>query len=113
MYGKDTIEEAKKLYMTFRSYPHYDCRMEAVDSLEMAEDKPLYIMREIMAGDFVFICVSPILKEIFDAGIKEGGMCMCPHMWGRGQGLCSWLEVAQLRNCTSAIHENIQTGGIK
>lgn len=73
VYGKDTIEEAKKLYLTFRSHPHYDCRMEAVDSLEMAEDKPLYIMREIMAGDFVFICVSPLLKEIFEAGIKEDG----------------------------------------
>lgn len=59
-----------KLYNHF-SELGYKCHLDKLEMLQIAEHKFRYALRRVQHSDFLFICVSPQLKKIFDSPVYE------------------------------------------
>lgn len=64
-------KEGFKLYHHFNEELGYKCHLDKLEMLKVAENKFRYAVRRVKQSDFVFICVSPQLKRIFDSSVEE------------------------------------------
>ena len=69
--GKAFKEEVLKLYDRFGQHWGYNCHLDKLETIQVAENKFRYVLNSVKKSDFVFICVSPGLKRIFDSSQKE------------------------------------------
>jgi len=69
--GKAFKEEVLKLYDRFGRCLGYKCHLDKSETIQVAENKFRYVLNNVKDSDFVFICVSPKLKRIFDLPHKE------------------------------------------
>lgn len=69
--GKDFQEEVLKLYSHFSRDLGYKCHLDKLEIVKVAENKFRYAMKSVQESDFVFICVSPELRRIFDLSPEE------------------------------------------
>ena len=60
-----------ELYHYFNEVLGYKCHLDKLEMLQIAENKFRYALRRVQHSDFVFICVSPELKRIFDSNVEE------------------------------------------
>lgn len=63
--------ECWKLYNHFNEELGYKCHLDKPEMLQITEHKFRYALRRVKQTDFVFICVSPQLKRIFDSSFEE------------------------------------------
>ncbi|KAL9955230.1 hypothetical protein ACROYT_G036522 [Oculina patagonica] len=68
---KSFQEEVWKLYNHFGLSLGYKCHLDKLEIIKVAENKFRYALRSVQGSDFVFICVSPELKRIFDSSPEE------------------------------------------
>ena len=59
-----------KLYSRFETLG-YKCYLDKLEMLKIAENKFRYAVGRVQLSDFLFICVSPELKRIFDSNLEE------------------------------------------
>ena len=64
-------EEIFKLYNRFGRSLGYKCHLDKLEIVKIAENKFRYAARSVQQSDFLFICVSPELKRIFDSSLEE------------------------------------------
>lgn len=64
-------EEVWKLYNQFGRSLGYKCHLDKLEIIKVAENKFRYAVRSVQESDFVFICISPELKRIFDSSPEE------------------------------------------
>lgn len=69
--GKAFQEEVSKLYYHFSKNLGYKCHLDKLELVEVAENMFRWAMKSVQQSNFVFICVSPELKKIFDLPSKE------------------------------------------
>lgn len=69
--GKAFKEEVLKLYDRFGRCLGYKCHLDKAETIQVAENQFRYVLNNVQNRDFVFICVSPELKRIFDSSLKE------------------------------------------
>ena len=63
--------EVLKLYDHFSEKLGYKCHLDKLEMWKIAENKFRYALRRVQHSDFVFICVSPELKRIFDSSLED------------------------------------------
>ena len=68
---EEAFEEALKLYNVFGRSLGYKCHLDKLELIQIAENKFRYALRSVQQSDFLFICVSPELKRIFDSPPEE------------------------------------------
>jgi len=68
--GEAFREEVLKLYNHFGSLG-YRCHLDKLELIQVAEHKFRYAIKSVQQSDFLFICVSPELKIIFDSPPEE------------------------------------------
>ena len=59
------------MYYHFSKNLGYKCHLDILELVEVAENKFRWAMKSVQLSNFVFICVSPELKKIFDLPSKE------------------------------------------
>ena len=59
-----------ELYHHFNEVLGYKCHLDKLE-MQVPENKFRYALRRVHHSDFVFICVSPALKRIFDSNVEE------------------------------------------
>ena len=64
-------EEVLKLYNRFGRSLGYRCHLDKLELIQIAENKYRYAVKSVQQSDFLFICVSPELKRIFDSPSEE------------------------------------------
>lgn len=69
--GEAFKEEVLKLYDHFGRCLGYKCHLDKLETIQVAENKFRYVLNNVQNSNFVFICVSPELKRIFDLSRKE------------------------------------------
>ena len=69
--GKAFKEEVLKLFDRFGRCLGYKCHLDKSETIQVAENKFRYVLNNVLNSDFVFICVSPELKRIFDSSLEE------------------------------------------
>ena len=69
--GEAFREEVLKLYNRFGSSLGYRCHLDKLELIQIAEHKFRYAVKSVQQSDFLFICVSPELKRIFDSSPEE------------------------------------------
>ncbi|XP_031563119.1 uncharacterized protein LOC116298720 [Actinia tenebrosa] len=68
---EEVYQRALKMYMKF-SQKGYECHLFATDTQEVMEvGRFRYEMQQVKHADFVFLCVSKKLKEIFDTPVRK------------------------------------------
>lgn len=63
--------EVSKLYYHFSKNLGYKCHLDKVELVKVAENMFRWAVKSVQQSDFVFICVSPQLKRIFDSPHEE------------------------------------------
>ena len=69
--GEAFKEEVLKLYHRFGRCLGYNCHFDKSETIQVAQNKFRYVLNNIQKSNFVFICVSPELKRIFDLSLEE------------------------------------------
>jgi len=70
--GKDFGQEVSKLHNRFGCFGlGYKCHWDKLELIQVAENKFRYALKSVQQSDFLFICVSPKLKIIFDSPPEE------------------------------------------
>lgn len=69
--GEAFREEVLKLYNRFERSLGYRCHLDKLELIQVAEHKFRYAIKSVQESDFLFICVSPELKRIFDSPPEE------------------------------------------
>ena len=69
--GEAFKEEVLRLYDRFGQCLGYRCHLDKLETIQVAENKFRYVLNNVQNSNFVFICVSPELKRIFDSSHKE------------------------------------------
>lgn len=69
--GEAFREEVLKLYNRFGCSLGYRCHLDKLELIQIAEHKFRYALKSVQQSDFLFICVSPELKRIFDSPPEE------------------------------------------
>lgn len=64
-------DEVLKLFYHFSENLAYKCHLDKLEMVKVAENKLRWAMQSVHRSDFLFICVSPELKRIFDLPPKE------------------------------------------
>ena len=82
-------EEVLKLYNHFGRSLGYKCHLDKLEIIKVAENKFRYAVRSVQQSDFVFICVSPELKRIFDSSPEE----ISDSLEGWFAELCALIEL--------------------
>ena len=72
--------EVVELHRHFNEKLGYKCHLDKLEMLQIAENKFRYAVRRVQRSDFLFICVSPELKRIFDSSVEE----ISDQLEGRG-----------------------------
>ena len=68
-------EEVWKLFESFK-HLGYNCHLDKLELLKIAENKYRYAVKQVKQSDFLFICVSPELKRIFDSPPEDISDCL-------------------------------------
>lgn len=69
--GKAFQEKVFDLYDQFSRTLGYKCHLDKLEIVKVAENKFRYAVKSVQQSDFVFICISPELKRIFDSSLEE------------------------------------------
>lgn len=69
--GTPFEQEVSKLYYHFSKNLGYKCHLDKVELVKVAENMFRWAVKSVQQSDFVFICVSPHLKRIFDSPHEE------------------------------------------
>lgn len=69
--GEAFRDEVLKLYNRFGCSLGYRCHLDKLELIQIAEHKFRYALKSVQQSDFLFICVSPELKRIFDSPPEE------------------------------------------
>lgn len=69
--GEAFREEVLKLYNRFGRSLGYKCHLDKLEPIQVAENKFRFALNSVHYSDFLFICVSPELKRIFDSPLEE------------------------------------------
>lgn len=60
-----------ELYDYFSKTLGYKCYLDKLEVVKIAENMFRYVVQRVKQSDFLFICVSPQLKSLFDSSADE------------------------------------------
>ena len=69
--GEAFKEEVLKLCHRFGRCLGYNCHLDKLETIQVAENKFRYVLNNVQKSNIVFVCVSPELKRIFDLPLEE------------------------------------------
>ena len=69
--GKAFQKKIFELYDYFSKTLGYKCYLDKLEVVKIAENMFRYVVQRVKQSDFLFICVSPQLKSLFDSSVDE------------------------------------------